>query len=271
MELKPKLFKIYKQAGETPLQTITKIRAKFPDFSAEKMTYAGRLDPLAEGVLLVLVGEECKNKEKYLGWDKEYEVEFLLGVKTDTGDVMGIVENALPCHSCESRNLRECAKDSCLHRNDNDLVVEEIKSAINSLLGKKTQAYPKYSSPRLCGKGEIFKTVEIKEAEFLNLNQIDSSVLLSAVTEKISRVVGDFRQKEIMDQWQKKIKSEQIFNLIKCRILCTSGTYIRVLAEELGKNLGTIACVYSLKRTKIGEITEKDCLSLHCEKPKNMI
>jgi len=58
------------------------------------MTYAGRLDPLAEGLLLVLTGEECKNKEKYLGLDKEYEVDVLFGFATDTYDILGKVLSA---------------------------------------------------------------------------------------------------------------------------------------------------------------------------------
>lgn len=104
MGLKPRLLKIYKNAGETPLEAIGRIRDKFPDFSAEKMTYAGRLDPLAEGVLLILVGEECKNKAEYLGLDKEYEVEFLLEFKTDTGDVMGMIKSS-PLGKTESHKF----------------------------------------------------------------------------------------------------------------------------------------------------------------------
>lgn len=241
MELKPKLLKIYKLAGETPLQTITRIREQLPDFSDEKMTYAGRLDPLAEGVLLVLVGEECKNKNKYLGWDKEYETEFLLGVKTDTGDVMGLIESQKTpsCYSYENFNLL---------------------SGVEALRGKKNQMYPKFSSPRLCGKEEIFKEVEIKSVDLLGQKNINSAELLKIISEKITAVRGQFRQSEIIVSWKNFLVVDIQFVIIKCRIVCTSGTYIRVLADELGKNLGTVACVYSLKRTKVGEIKDSDCL-----------
>ena len=58
------------------------------------MTYAGRLDPMASGVLLVLAGEETKNKDKYLGLDKEYDFEILFGFATDTYDILGKVIKA---------------------------------------------------------------------------------------------------------------------------------------------------------------------------------
>jgi len=56
------------------------------------LTYAGRLDPMAEGVLIILVGDECKKKQKYLGLDKEYEIEVLFGLETDTQDILGVIK-----------------------------------------------------------------------------------------------------------------------------------------------------------------------------------
>ena len=82
---------LQKKKGETPLECLERYRALHPELAKEKMTYAGRLDPMAEGELLILIGGECKEKEKYLGLDKEYEVDVLFGFKTDTGDVLGKV------------------------------------------------------------------------------------------------------------------------------------------------------------------------------------
>src|SRR5680860_1211677 len=239
MRLKPKLFKIYKRIGETPLEAIDRIREQFPDFSAEKMTYAGRLDPLAEGVLLILVGDECKNKETYLGYDKEYEVEILLGVKTDTGDLMGLIE-------LENGSQ---IKDVVLTKNNEDLE-NKIRTVLNLFLGKRTQAYPKFSSPKLCGKKDIFKEIEIKQIDFIEQRIVGPSALLDLVMKKIALVKGDFRQMKIIEKWKKILAFDQQFVVVKCRVFCTSGTYIRVLAEDVGRGLGFPACVYSLKRTK---------------------
>ncbi|PSO45951.1 MAG: tRNA pseudouridine(55) synthase, partial [Parcubacteria group bacterium QH_9_35_7] len=54
----------------TPLQTIEKFKEQNPKYKDKKMSYAGRLDPMAEGLLLCLVGEENKNREEYQQLEK---------------------------------------------------------------------------------------------------------------------------------------------------------------------------------------------------------
>ena len=54
----------YKKYGQTPLEAIREIKQNNADLRNLAMTYAGRLDPLAEGVLLILVGEECNKKDE---------------------------------------------------------------------------------------------------------------------------------------------------------------------------------------------------------------
>ncbi|MEY2671815.1 MAG: tRNA pseudouridine synthase tRNA pseudouridine55 synthase, partial [Candidatus Parcubacteria bacterium] len=56
-----------------------KARFDHPEWKNLPMTYAGRLDPVAEGLLLVLVGDDCKEKDKYLDLNKEYELSILFG------------------------------------------------------------------------------------------------------------------------------------------------------------------------------------------------
>ncbi len=77
------LFLTYKQWGETPLEALERVRLENPHVKNIPLSYAGRLDPLAEGVLLVLCGEANKSRSEYLGMDKEYECEVLFGIKTD--------------------------------------------------------------------------------------------------------------------------------------------------------------------------------------------
>ena len=86
-----KIILLNKKEGETPLEALDRFRMANPKYKDEKMTYAGRLDPMASGVLLVLVGEEIKQKDKYLALNKEYEFEILFGFATDTYDILGKV------------------------------------------------------------------------------------------------------------------------------------------------------------------------------------
>jgi len=72
---------VYKEYGETPLECLERLRniSQFGDaLKYAKLSYAGRLDPLAEGLMIVLVGEENKNRHSHLGLGKTYELDVLL-------------------------------------------------------------------------------------------------------------------------------------------------------------------------------------------------
>jgi tRNA U55 pseudouridine synthase TruB len=84
-----KYIMLDKAVGETPLSCAEEYRALHPELAGVSMAYAGRLDPMASGKLLVLLGEECKNQTSYHGLDKEYEFSVLLGIGSDSHDVLG--------------------------------------------------------------------------------------------------------------------------------------------------------------------------------------
>ncbi len=248
MEPKQAVLILDKKRGETPLECLNRFKKDNPEYKDDKMTYAGRLDPLASGLLLVLVGEECKNKEKYLGLNKEYEVDVLFGFATDSYDVLGKVVNVI-----------------------DDLVVVDVnyKKILTNFLGKFSQKYPAFSSKTVGGEplfalaksGGISedeiptKDVEIKSIELLNERSISKSDLEKFVKDSIALVSGDFRQEEILEFWNEAIKNtgQKEFKVISIRVSCTSGTYMRSLANEIGKKVAVPALALNIKRTKVGD------------------
>ncbi len=266
MPLKQERIIMNKKRGETPLECILRYKKAHPKFEKIKMTYAGRLDPLAEGVLIILYGEECKNKEKYLKLDKEYEVEVLFGFATDTYDVLGKVTSLIYSNDTlwlfgKSHNVK-------------------LKQILQSFVGKFSQKYPPYSSKffNKARSGELkdeeitSKNVEIKSIKFLSQKNISKSKLKKYVKDSIDLVQGDFRQNEILKIWNSilaiipaKAGTQNSLNLdsrlhgndkyqtISIKVKCTSGTYMRSLANEIGKNVGVPALALSIKRTKVGK------------------
>ncbi len=83
------LINVYKPLGMTPLEVIRKLKQTNSYLTEAKISYAGRLDPLAHGVLLLLVGENTKEKDRYLALPKTYEFEIIFGLQTDTYDLLG--------------------------------------------------------------------------------------------------------------------------------------------------------------------------------------
>ncbi len=270
IKAKDDVFIIWKELGETPLQALERLREQEGIDPDVPMTYAGRLDPLAEGQLLILVGEECKNKEKYLGLDKEYEVEILLGASTDTGDVMGKIVDS-----------QKFVVDSNLD--------DVLLPVLQRLIGEVSWPYPAFSSKTVDGKPlflwslegkinevEIPKRVsEIYELELLSPSSIELGVskLREVVHKKINsikpvpanieskRLGADFRREDVLKNWNNLLKQHvargplatcgQEFKIVKVRCKCSSGTYMRTLAQKIGEELGVPALALSIVRTKI--------------------
>ncbi len=209
------------------------------------MTYLGRLDPMAEGLLLVLAGD-TKDKDEFLKLDKTYEFEILWGFSTDTYDVLGL--------TTEIGSMPEKL----------DIKMERL---LKDIKDKKTQSYPPYSSRTVGGKAlhawaregrideiEIPKRdIKIFHIEHIRTRLILQKEILAEIIKKVDLVRGDFRQEQIKKNWQKVLNKKEMCLISKFKIDVSSGTYIRSLAHEMGKKLGTCALAYSIKRTRVGE------------------
>lgn len=246
------VLNLYKELGETPLDAMNKYKKDNPDFQNEKMTYAGRLDPMAEGVLVVLTGEDIHRKDEFLSLDKVYLAEILIGVETDSHDVLGLIQSM----------------------SDKQVDSSVLKKELDGFVGANELPFPKYSSYKVKGKplhewtrsGLIsqikipLKTMIVQEVETVHVDKVLGEEVVKKCVQKISKVEGDFRQKEIIDDWEKNIDRIYEHQIVHVRIHCKSGTYIRAVAEELGKRLDTGACLYHLLRERVGDFAVKDGL-----------
>ncbi len=92
-----------KFVGQTPLECAEAWRAEHPQYADVPLAYAGRLDPMASGKLLILIGEECKQQARYHGLDKRYEFQVLCGFSSDSGDVLGLAKRGGSAEMCEAQ------------------------------------------------------------------------------------------------------------------------------------------------------------------------
>lgn len=227
------MYLTYKNLGETPLECLERVRLENGKPNSVPMTYAGRLDPMAEGLLIILQNEECKEKEKYTKMDKEYELEVLFGVSTDSYDVLGKIQNI------EKKNF------------DNFDILK--------YKGKFIQEYPRYSSKIIAMK-EVpdkddmpTKEVEIYDIEQIGSNAMSGEKISKKIIENIKKVNGDFRQTGIIPLWEKFgiDYAKTIFIILKYKVACSSGTYMRSLANRIGNDLDIPTLAFSIKRTRI--------------------
>ncbi|HEY1041952.1 MAG TPA: hypothetical protein VGE48_00805 [Candidatus Paceibacterota bacterium] len=249
-----------KKVGQTPLAAIDAWREANPAYVTVSATYAGRLDPMAEGKLLVLLGDECKNQERYRDLDKEYEIEVLLDLSTDTGDGLGI-----PMYGGTETVPETHAR----------------AKALRAQTGTHSVPYPVFSSKTVAGKPLFQYSLEgaldsievpshketiyrISELGYAKLSKealkerIQTMLSLAPRVDAPSKRLGDdFRQDRIRAAWNDlfDVIPDRSFFVLRLRIICASGTYMRTLASRIGNALGTTGMALSIRRTRIGKFS----------------
>lgn len=248
------LVNLYKPRFMTPKECLECFVLQNPEYAGVSATYAGRLDPMAEGVLPILFGEAVHRKEMVSGLRKEYALHILFGFATDTGDMLGKLEHATPARTTLS------------------LPLASLLSAVQSCVGTHTQKYPRYSSKTVAGKplheyarkGEEvmrpYRDIEIYSIKIASFGECLEKDITSLVEEMCTRVKGEFRQEEIRATWQEELRKHpnSKFPLVTLTVECSSGTYMRTLAEEIGKKCSLPALAYHIARTKVGDMHSED-------------
>jgi tRNA pseudouridine55 synthase len=250
-----------KRVGQTPLQAIQEWKKENPEYADIPAAYAGRLDPMASGKLLILLGDECKRLKEHTALRKEYVVEVALGLRSDTGDLLGLIETAEHTPEIESVRLA-------------------LSGVLESERGIHDHEYPAYSSKTVHGvplfqyalEGRLSEidipthTEEIFDIESLSIDSwpidklrqhVDSYLDLVPLTEEPSKALGrNFRIDDVRASWSKVFDSMTVTSVtvVRLKVACGSGTYMRSLAGRIGEALGTYGMALSIHRTRIGDI-----------------
>ncbi len=269
------LIPYFKRVGQTPLDCVREYKKQFLSDSSETVSYAGRLDPMAEGVLLLLRGEANSRRREYEHLSKQYEVTALCGFATDTGDLMGKLSNF-------QFSIFKCQRETQMQ--------EQLKKVLHSFIGLIEQRYPIYSSMRVRGRpmywwarqGRLSEItvpshkVQIDAIELVSESSITDELLLKYIVESVGSVRGDFRQEEIIKHWKDKLSvSTSPFResnnnkdpdllpnyLFTLRIDCGSGVYIRQLVADIGEKVNIPLVAFKIKRTRVGKYQLDDCIA----------
>jgi tRNA pseudouridine55 synthase len=193
----------------------------------KRIGHTGTLDPFATGVMVVLVGKATRLAQ-FLDKDaKEYEALVRFGFETDTGDRTGEI------------------RESSISNSEFQISNEAIEDALQDFRGEIQQTPPMYSAKKIDGK-KLYelarKGIEIERQPVkIKIHELE---LLESKTENQKPKTED-RKPKTEDQDPKTADRA-------LRVLCSAGTYIRVLAEDIGKKLQTGAHLAELRRTKAG-------------------
>lgn len=219
------LILVYKRKGKTSRNVVENISKKY----GVKAGHIGTLDPMAKGLLPILVGNSCKLSKYLMEHDKTYLVEMKFGYHTETLDSEGEILE-------EDKSFRE---NNIVDNEFFDMIIMAMKKE----LGSKKQIPPIYSAKKLNGK----KLYEIARK--------DKEKAIEMAKEKAKEIkiynMYDISLKELWDNDPKDI-------VLSFKVECSSGTYIRSLVRDIAENMGTIAIMTDLRRIAVGNYDNID-------------
>ncbi len=190
----------------------------------KRVGHTGTLDPFATGVMVILVGKATRLAQ-FLDKDvKEYEALVEFGFETDTGDKTGV-------------RSAECG----MRNEELSEFLEKVnwEAAFSDFHGEIELVPPMYSAKKVEGK----KLYELARKGL-------------EIERKPSRVT--IYELDIL--YAEQIRTPP--STVGIRIVCSAGTYIRTLAEDIGRKLGVGAHLEDLRRTRAGRFDLSRAISL---------
>ncbi|MBV9216139.1 MAG: tRNA pseudouridine(55) synthase TruB [Acidobacteria bacterium] len=187
-----------------------------------RVGHTGTLDPFATGVMVVVVGKATRLAQFLDKDEKEYEAVIRFGFETDTGDRTGSPKSEVQSPKSVSRI--------------------DVESILGRFIGEIEQIPPMYSAKKIDGK-KLYE--HARNGETVERKPIGVIVNELQITSDVNP--SDFGH------------GTSDFGL---RIVCSAGTYIRVLAEEIGRKLGVGAHLAELRRTRSGRFSVRESITL---------
>jgi tRNA pseudouridine55 synthase len=200
---------IDKPLGPTSHDIVASVRS---GLNIEKVGHTGTLDPMATGVLPLVLGRGTKLARYLTGSQKTYMATVCLGVTTETLDAEGAVVLQRPVNVTEA---------------DIDRVLAQFRGEID-------QVPPMYSAKKIDGK-KLYQLAR----QGVEVAREPKKVTISSL------VRGAYTAPELQFE-----------------VTCTAGTYVRVLAQDIGEALGCGGYLKALRRTAAGPFALHQAITL---------
>ncbi len=256
----PKIIPIWKPVGKSTHKIAKSLSEAYNILSS----HTGTLDPMAEGVIVVLTGETRLKKYEYAEWKKTYEFDVVLGLKSDSLDGLGVIE---------------------IVENKQDLDVKKLEKVLDSMKGAYTQKVPNYAAIKVKGKelhwwarnnrlDEIeipTRSGEIYTLELLEVNDTTCGEVALQTIENIKLVEGDLRQEIAIKCWEeiKKQIGTKKTKKAKISVQMSKGLYVRQLTRDILDKLKLEGLTLNIKRTQNGNFNQNNSYTISQIIPKN--
>ena len=203
--------------------------------------HTGTLDPLATGLLVLLIGHATRLSRFLVTDEKEYLADIRLGQSTPTYDAQGL----------EARGARREARGAV------DVTPEQIAAILPDFLGTFPQLPPPFSAKKIDGiraykKARKHEPVELKPVE-VTVRELEIVPDASHVAPAVSNLAPPA---------SRLAPPASTPDLLRLRIVCSAGFYVRSLAHDIGQLLGCGAHLEALRRTRAGQFRLADAVTV---------
>lgn len=230
---------INKPSGPTSHDMVDKLRRIT---GIRKIGHAGTLDPFATGLLIMAIERASTRRlDEFLKQDKTYRATLTLGATSDTYDRTGTIKKTVGAGLAPAQVQPQGVES---WRQDSTPLQKTIEDALMYFEGPLAQTPPMYSAKKIKGK----KLYELAR-QGQTVERKPNWILIHSISDVILE------------------QSDRI--LLKLIITCSSGTYIRSLAHDLGQTLGCGAYLEELERISIGPHTLDNAVTVDKLTPEN--
>lgn len=216
------IIPFYKQIGELMIDVLNRFDKIY---KTKRKCFAGRLDPIAFGIVYILTDDDVIYKEIFCSFRKIYKFKLIHGIKTDTFDILGLITNVNQ-DNIDTTNLII----------PNDYVMEYPQYSSYKIKNTgKPYWYCTMNNIKIDEKDKPMKNVTVYNFQICEQIEIYGKELLKLIKNKIGKVKKQsFRQKEIVELWEKNINFNDDYFITSYKIELSSGGYVRYFGNYLG-------------------------------------
>lgn len=245
-------MKTYKLIGETTGDLSNRLKK---ENGYNKVAICGKLDPMARGITNYLANEDTKQMEKYLNNIKTYEFDIVLGIKTDTDDIMGIVSD----FNFDEPNCDEIFKILQTLINQDYQKFHPYSAIKYKIDGERKSLHQwtnenKITYDKLPGKKVSVFNIQVKDVKKISFKSYIQEVF-SRLNSVDNSHKGPFRVQGIINSWEQLSKTSEKYGdcleliSIPVKITVSAGYYIRMIAYELYNTLNAPCHIFDINRT----------------------
>jgi len=236
---------VYKPPGIEGTQIANLYKTKL---NKKKVTLCGKLDIMAQGLLLLLFDDECKKMNQHLSHDKIYKFQILWGIQTDTDDPLGIIQNTLNIDSIDHTLIQNHITQFIGTFNQQFHIYSAITTSNKS--GERHKLWKWAKLQRLNEIKIPSKQVTVKYIKLLNTSKVSLEYIKNSIINKLKHITGDYRQDDIKTQWT-LFNQNQNFYITDFEAHVSTGFYIRQFVRDLSEKTKLIGVTFSINRTSI--------------------